>query len=677
MRIAMTLLTLATALVACDDGGDGRPVQSGGDATTGAGGVPGMGGAPGAGGTPGGGGVPGQGGVPGAGGQPPACEDVDRDGYQSATCNPSPAAGGGDCDDFNNTVFPGAAENCALDRDSDCNGQPAAQDPACQAPCADADGDGYQSAACNADRTTGGDCADDDRTVNPGMAEVCGNDKDDDCRGGDTQCVADCVDADQDGFGDGSGCLGPDCDDRTAVVNPWQSEVCGDAVDQDCDGADLECPEDCEDADRDGFGRGDGCIAADCNDGDPSINPAAREIPGDGLDQDCDGNDLVLREGCEDRDQDGYGPSAACIAGDCDDTNPRVHRDRAEICGNGVDDDCMGGDRPCVRREEGLCVDSDGDGFGPGDCPRGSLDCDNLDPLINPDAAETCNGKDDNCNGQVDECPLQNQVCETGRCVGQAGAPCDDDRDCALEANLRCNPRSRQCRVTEGQACDVSADCEAGAECLVLLDCDAEQRRCYQGKGGVCDADCDCGPDLLCHADNQRCVECNDDADCAGEGPRDTCTGGGYCAETRTIGGAGRDARYDFYRQLVACWDAFLDSPEVHACDILLVDRTLEVEGAPSGGFGPLEVEYQNDSPCDDAALATAGFSEDDIAVLNEIFGGCSDFNLNRVNVWWTDRVVPGGIWCLFYAPDKAGFGFPVDRRQALVVERCDVSIVE
>jgi hypothetical protein len=42
-------------------------------------------------------------------------------------------------------------------------------------------------------------------------------------------------------------------------------------------------------------------------------------------------------------------------------------------------------------------VDADGDGI-PSD-----MDCDDDDPLVNPDALERCNGVDDNCDGNVDE----------------------------------------------------------------------------------------------------------------------------------------------------------------------------------------------------------------------------------------------------------------------------------
>ena len=41
-----------------------------------------------------------------------------------------------------------------------------------------------------------------------------------------------------------------------------------------------------DDKDGDGY-----CLAKDCNENDKTINSAARDVPGDGIDQNCDGRD--------------------------------------------------------------------------------------------------------------------------------------------------------------------------------------------------------------------------------------------------------------------------------------------------------------------------------------------------------------------------------------------------
>jgi len=132
--------------------------------------------------------------------------------------------------------------------------------------------------------------------------------------GVDADCTTDDdFDADRDGerssaWPDRDGATGPDCDDGDATVSTAAAELC-DGVDRDCDGTVDEdgaddAPDWFLDADADGFGDPwDGTPSCtepsgrvsddtDCDDSDPSTNPAATEICEDGIDQDCDGTGL-------------------------------------------------------------------------------------------------------------------------------------------------------------------------------------------------------------------------------------------------------------------------------------------------------------------------------------------------------------------------------------------------
>ena len=81
----------------------------------------------------------------------------------------------------------------------------------------------------------------------------------------------------------------------------------------------------------------------DCNDKVAAIKPGAAEDPNDGIDNDCDGladEDSQNAPSNKGTDADGDGQTIA--AGDCNDTSNMIKKGAAEICGDGLDNDCDG-----------------------------------------------------------------------------------------------------------------------------------------------------------------------------------------------------------------------------------------------------------------------------------------------------------------------------------------------
>lgn len=95
------------------------------------------------------------------------------------------------------------------------------------------------------------------------------------------------------------------------------------------------------DADADGAFTATLGAGADCNDHVAAVRPGAAEIPGNRVDDDCDGfaDETAGGPSTDDTDVDMDGVSLA--AGDCDDTRAAV-AGGAEVCGDGLDNDCDG-----------------------------------------------------------------------------------------------------------------------------------------------------------------------------------------------------------------------------------------------------------------------------------------------------------------------------------------------
>ncbi len=278
--------------------------------------------------------------------------DLDEDGYASTSDY------GDDCDDGDATINPGATDTPGDGVDQDCDGSDSGGGSSGEI-CddgADNDGDGMT------------DCDDWDCTNDPA------------CNGGGgstTLCDDSCFYA-VDGICDDGGSnsdynicsLGTDCTD------------CGTRTDADGDGVDSGW--DCDDSDssvgntdNDGDGYS-GCLD-DCDDSDYFVNPAASEILGDGIDNDCDG----VIDGGGGNNNGGSGNTTCdntCIySGDgiCDDGGVGSIY---SICDFGTDcDDCGIRDTcldTCADANDGTCDDG-----GPNDgtptmssCDRGT-DC--------------------------------------------------------------------------------------------------------------------------------------------------------------------------------------------------------------------------------------------------------------------------------------------------------------
>ncbi|MCB9743585.1 MAG: peptidoglycan DD-metalloendopeptidase family protein [Alphaproteobacteria bacterium] len=111
---------------------------------------------------------------------------------------------------------------------------------------------------------------------------------------------------------------------------------------------------------------------------------------------------------CETHDSDGDGWDDD---EDCAPNNASVHPGAAEVCDDGVDNDCTGGD----AHSETWYRDDDGDGFGAearvvcgspgGGWVRQSGDCDDSRASVSPSARELCDGLDNDCDGEIDDGP--------------------------------------------------------------------------------------------------------------------------------------------------------------------------------------------------------------------------------------------------------------------------------
>ncbi len=273
--------------------------------------------------------------------------------------------GSNDCNDGDDSIYPGAFETIGDGVDQDCDGLDRCY--------VDDDGDTFGGNATISAKSCGdagvsgigGDCDDADVAYHPGAKESCDEPFDYNC-----DDSVEYADDDKDGW---AAC--EDCDDGNVAAYPEGIEHPANGVDEDCDGGDA-----CfADADSDGFGGaalvdsldldctdpGEGLTDEDCLD---SGDGAASTWPGIAFE---DSTTSCMT----DVDGDGYGsylPASGVTAGtDCNDAVATAHPGGTDVPGDGVDGDC--------DTTETCYFDGDGDGYG---TPKviSSIDADCADP---------------------------------------------------------------------------------------------------------------------------------------------------------------------------------------------------------------------------------------------------------------------------------------------------------
>lgn len=392
-----------------------------------------------------------------------------------------------------------------------------------------------------------------------------------------------CLDEDNDGYGPGCA-AGDDCNDFNAQMNPGQEDICGDGVDNNCDGQKDETCTCAEGTQR-------LCSSA----GDPlaltyemRCRPGRQDCVGGIWDTTCKGEVGPEEETCNGVDDDCDGEVDEGLLnslGQCygaippEDCGPTGEGNGIDDNGNGqVDESCtcqVPAYDPELPRQGQPCYSGPIHTLGVGTCEGGTRDClptgtwgacegetlpttevcgdaedndcdgfvDEACPWCTEPVDETCDGIDNDCDGVIDNGVLN--AC--GGCGDVASEEtCGDglDNDCngSIDEGCACVPT---CFPGDPAKAGVGA-CEYGTRSCsgeFFGDCEgavlpAPEDCGPTGQGNGIDEDCDGIVDNGCVCQEGQVQYCGDAAGTCEYGTR-TCTNGAW---TDCLGGVGPDS---------------------------------------------------------------------------------------------------------------------------------------
>lgn len=351
-----------------------------------------------------------------------------------------------------------------------------------------------------------------------------------------------CVDEDADGYGQGVGCMGADCDDGSASINPAAPEICN-GVDDDCDEMVDDPPTDCVSGRCTAVGDGTyeavagaDCVDAMCSAG--TVTPCGLFTCVDGGEA---GNTCAVTCAPSGTDDDAYCiASAHCDSGTCVPDQPN-----GMACDE--DSDCASG-----HCDNGFCCND-------GVCCGTTADC------PGSGAATTICESPSTCQGSRGETECRDFQCRTTTGIPDDSAcgPTTLAKNCGLYQPVYCTGERDQMEPECPTSCTADSQCIDGAHC--------ELGFCVPDRppGGSCRRNQDCQDGLFCvdgvcctSACTGTCMACNlpgSEGTCtfipAMQDPSNECLGFS-CAGYYDGFGAGEDAcfrRQDVSDFVAAC----------------------------------------------------------------------------------------------------------------------------